>query len=311
MHRPPPVALAGLLLVAAVAGHGAEAQPPGGTLDQTKTELQQLQKDQKTKAGLEGGKLKLDGPVTDLQLMPASGSPEAWLSDKLKKDRKLKEQKEANKNWLVDGVEQLEKEDAQTKTPKAVGSKDDGGNQSGPTQIDQSDPQYLLKLFDEQKKISDNKSSAGKAPASASPDAFAPFMQNWLGSSPVKGQLLDQLVKKAESGGFAAGAPAGAGDYRGPTGPADVPVAATHDAVAATRANPYLADLNSPILTKELVQEAPALQSMEAPAVTSEAGRGGPVLLPSAPAADNRERPKGPPPSPADDKKYFPQLKRF
>jgi hypothetical protein len=313
MHRPPPIALAaGLLLVAAVAGRGAEAPPAAGALDRTKTELQQLQRDQKVKSGQEDSKVKLGGAVVDLQIGPDSSSPEAWLAEKMKRERKLSREKEANKNWLLEGMEKLEKEEAQAKSPNALAVKDGAADQSEVKPIDQSDPQYLLKLFDGQKKVSDNKSSVGKSPAAASPDAFAPFMQSWLGSSPVKGQVMEQFARKPDNDGFAGGAPVLPGDYHGPAGGAvGGPPVAGHDAAAATRANPYLADLGSPILSKEVTQEAPVLQSMGAPAMTSDAERGGPVLLPSAPAADNREHPKGPPPSPADDKKYFPQLKRF
>jgi hypothetical protein len=308
MQRRPPVALAGLLLLAAVAGRAAETQPSGGTLDQSRTELQQLQKDQKTKAGQESNKLKLDGPAVDLQKAPDAGSPESWLANQLKKDRKLKDEKDARKNWLVDGVEKLERADAQSKDPNAVGAKDGSDRSTG--QVDPSDPQYLLKLFDEQKKSSDSKSAAGRSPAAASPDPFAPFLQNWLGSSPVKSQLLDQFARKTD-GGSLPGAPAVAGDYRGGGGSSDVPVVVSHDAAAATKANPYLADMNGAILAREAVPEAPPLSSMGAPAMTSDPAKTGPVLLPPAPGADNRERQKGPPPSPLDDKKYFPQLKRF
>lgn len=304
MHRTSPVALAGLLLAAAVAARGAEA-PPGGTLDQTKAELRQLQSDQRNKAGQQGGKLKLDAPTMDVQVAPDAASPEAWLSDKLKQERKLKEAKDAKKNWLVDGVEKLEKEGSHAKDAAAVVAKDVDGSQSAPHAIDPSDPQYLLKLFDEQKKPAEGKASANKA-TTATPDAFAPFMQSWLGSSPVKGQLMDQFVSKTDNGGT----PVLPGDYRGPTGPANAPVA-VHDAVGAPKENPYLADLNTPILTKEVAQDAAQLSSGGAPAASSEVARSAPVLPASAPAADTRERPKGPPPSPADDKKYFPQLKRF
>ncbi len=313
MHRPPPVALAGLLLVAAVAARGADA-PPAGTLDQTKAELRQLQNDQKNKAGQSADKVRLDTPTLDLQTTPDSGSPEAWLAKKLKKDRKLEEDKKAQANWLVEGVEKLEQEGSQAKDGAGVAPKGGQGSQPAPHAIDQSDPQYLLKLFDEQKKITDNKPAAAK-PAAATPDAFAPFMQSWLSSSPVKGQLSDQFLRKSDSGASNSVPGALPGDYRGPDsagGPTSVAIA-SRETASGPKENPYLAELNSPpILGREVMQDAPQLQSLGgAPAVTTEVGKGAPVLQPSAPAADTRERPKGPPPGLTDDKKYFPQLKRF
>lgn len=295
--------LAGLLLVAAGTACGAEGA--GGTLDETKRELRQLQADQKNKAGQPGDKLKLATPAIEIQA-PESANASAWLSDKLLEERKLKEQKAGKKNWLVDGVEKLEKESAQAKEGTATGTKESTTSDSTAHEIDQSDPQYLLKLFDEQKKTTDGKSTAGKSSAPATPDPFAPFLQNWLGSSPVRGQFFDQFAGKPDSGGGTTSP----GDYRGPTGAGGGPVAPAE--VASTeKVNPYLVEMNAPLLPKEMTQEAPQLQSLGAPVPAPEPGKGGPVLLPSDPAPDSRERGKPALPGLADEKKYFPQLKRF
>ena len=299
-------ALAGLLLVAAGAAYGAEAT---GTLDETKQELRQLQSDQKNKAGQNSDKLKLATPGTELQLQDSDSSA-AWLADKLKKEKKLKEREKTTNNWLVEGVEKLEKEESETKGTNNAGPKEAVTTQAAPHAIDQSDPQYLLKLFDEQKKPADNKSTAGKSSTSAQPDAFAPFMKSWLGSSPVRGEFFDQFARKPD-GSAAGGSPVPPVDYHGPAGSAVTPVGG-RDPIVADKGNPYLTELNAPILTKEVTGEATQLQSMGAPLLAPEAaGKGGPVLLPSDPAPDNRDRPKTTLPGLADEKKYFPQLKRF
>ncbi len=307
MHCARPSVLAGLLLLAAGVACGAEG--PGGTLDATKQELQQLQSDQKNKAGQTTDKLRLDNTGIDLQLRDAN-SPQAWLSDKLKQERKLKEEKAAaGKNWLVEGVDKLEKENAQSKTATPA-NKTDAGDQNPTQAIDQSDPQYLLKLFDEQKKTTDTKSASAKSSVPAAPDPFAPFLQGWLASSPARGQFFDQLTRKPDAG-IAGGAPIVPSDYGSP-GPATVGGAvALHDAAATEKANPYLAELNTPILTKEMLGEAASTPALGAPLPAPEATKSGPAVIPLEPAPEARERPKAPLPGLVDEKKYFPQLKRF
>jgi hypothetical protein len=299
-------ALAALLLVAAGLAYGAEGA--SGTLDSTRQELKQLQSDQKNKTGQSNDKIRLDAPTLDLR--SDDGSPEAWLASKLKEERKLKEQKksETSGNWLVEGVEKLEKEESVAKSAGGPSGKGAASSETAPHPVDQSDSQYLLKLFDEQKKPADNKSTAAKSSPAGAPDAFAPFMQSWLGSSPVRGQFFDQFARKSEGGGE--GAPVVTSNYRGPSNSTAVVVAP--EPVVAEKSNPYLTELNAPILTREVVNDTSQLQPMGAPLIAPEAARGGgPVLLPAEPAPDARERGKAPLPGLADDKKYFPQLKRF
>src|SRR6186713_2919605 len=126
-------ALAALLLLAAGVAHGAEGA--GGTLDSTKQELRQLQNDQKNKGGQSGDKLRLDAPTLDLQ--PDAGSSEAWLASKLKEERKLKEQKkgETNSNWLVEGVEKLEKEENAAKGPGNPAAKGNATAETAPHSV--------------------------------------------------------------------------------------------------------------------------------------------------------------------------------
>ncbi len=310
MRVAPSCALAGLLLCAAAAAFGAD----GGTLDGTKRELQQLQSDQKNKTGQTGDKVKLDTPTLDLA--PEAGSAEAWLANKLRKERKLKEQgrdkPEANSNWLVEGVEKLEKEENAAKGTNNAAAKPATTTETAPHAIDSSDSQYLLKLFDEQKKPADSKATTAKSSVTATPDPLAPFMQNWLGSSPVRGQFFDQFAgKKPDGGGVGEGTPVVGPNYRSSAVSTTTPVLAA-EPVTAEKTNPYLAELNTPILTREVTTEASQLQSLNSPTAAPEAARStGPAPLPADTTSDSRERAKAPLPGLTDDKKYFPQLKRF
>ncbi len=153
MHPVRSSVLAVLLLATAGAVRGAG--DTGGALDATKREIRQLQSDQKNKTGQDNDKLKLGVPTMELQ--PDASSPEAWLADKLKQEKKLKQRQQtnANSNWLIDGVEKLEKEDSSAKAMGHDAAKETTTTETAPHPIDQSDSQYLLKLFDEQKKSTD------------------------------------------------------------------------------------------------------------------------------------------------------------
>ena len=310
MRATRPSALATLLLIAAGVAYGADAA--SGTLDETKQELRQLQNEQKNKAGQTAEKPKLGTPGMELQIQDSNSSA-AWLADRLNQEKKLDRQKKTTRNWLVDGVEKLEKEGSRSRGPMTGVTKDGANDEASPVGVDQSDPQYLLHLFDEQKKATGTKSNRAKSSAPASPDAFAPFMQGWLGTSPVRGQFFDQFVKKPAGGGASGGLTAGPADYRSLVNPANAEVApgAPRDSVVMDKGNPYLTELNQPIPAKEGTGEATQLQSRGAPAIAPEAWKGGPVLLPVDPAPDARERRKTPLPGLTDDKKYFPQLKKF
>ena len=177
---------------------------------------------------------------------------------------------------------------------------------------DASDPQYLLKLFDDQKKRADPKEAATKSRPPA-PDAFAPFLKSWLGTSPVRAQVMDQFNKGSEVGGPAVGTGGGSADFRPllsavPTGSGTgLPPPA-----GQAKPNPYLVELNAPLPVRES-------STGIAPAASVDQllpGGAGPVASPLTPALlaplpDVRSPAKGPPPGLTDDKKYFPQQKKF
>lgn len=295
-----------LLLAGANAARAAEQTT--GALDQSKQELRQLQSDQKSKTRQTSDKVRVSTPVMEVQ--PGQGSAESWLANKQAKEKKLREGRaSANPNWLAEGVEKLEKEEAQAKTPETAITKESAPKESVTQPVNQADPQYLLKLFDEQKKTGEAKST-GKTSATPAPDPFAPFMESWLGSSPTRGQFFDQTVRKSEVA--PASAPAGGTtDYRRLASTSAAPAGLPEKAVVE-KSNPYLADLNTPVLSKEIVAETSQLQPALGPSTPAAQVPASAVSTqPTTPLRETRERPKAPPSGLVDDKKYFPQLKRF
>ena len=291
------------LLLAAMA-QGTEG---GAPLESSRQELRKLQGGQKAgeaPSAKEGLRPSLPSLVTPGQdSVPA---PELLSPEKLEKERKLQKEREARKNWLVNGVQQLEKTDkakegvSQPETPplpSATPPKEEG-----------RDPQYLLKLYDEQKKIETERQGDAKVQRAPAADPLAPFLQGWLGNSPARGQFFDEFSRKPDA------APAGAVPVVGPAASSGghtatpVPGLSMPDKAPAAP-NPYLTEL-APIRSS---QPAPSLAAPGTfnPAITNPVFNQPVVAAPVAPAEVRQPERKAPPPPTADDKKYFPQLNRF
>jgi len=290
----------GAVLLAAHAGRAAE----GVSLESAKQELRQLESTQKNQAGaLAPAPLKLDTPTLHLDgaVRPAvSVSIERKREDE-ERARRAKQRKDAN--WLVNGVERLAREETGG-GPTVVGDDSAELNPLG-TAADPADPSYLLKLFDAQgQRHASN--SMEKPRLTPAPDPFAPFLRDWLGSSPVRSQVMDQLGKSAGAAGPTL-MPASARDLPAPAA-TDAPLPSALSASA--QANPYLVEADFPAPTNNAITAPVSFPGIErgplngAPAVTS-----APAV--ASPAADARIPAKAPPSSTADDKKYFPQLNRF
>src|SRR5688572_21897273 len=225
--------LLGVVLLAAQAIGAEEAV----SLESARQELRQLESTQKSKAGsLVPDRVKLDTPALHLE---AGTSPAAALAAERKKEdeqraRRLKQQKE---NWLVNGVERLAREDAGIATTAV----DDSAGPDEPMKTaDAADPLDLLKLFDEQGKGSATKESVAKPRTTPAPDPFAPFLQDWLGSSPVRSQVMEQFRKSGDPVS-ATPTPVRTTDFSAPAAanPAGGPSPMT---TPSTKVNPYLVD---------------------------------------------------------------------
>jgi hypothetical protein len=278
-----------------------------GPLESSKQELRKLEGTQQTKTGpsaTEGLRPSLPSIQTPGQdALPPMPLPDA---EKLEKERKRRQK--GRENWLVNGVEQLEKSE---KKESGIPRESENG---GELDLDKSaegngdDPQYLLKLYDEQKKMDEGRASGNTPQRSPRADPLAPFLQGWLGNSPVRGQFFDEFVRKPSE------ATAGQITIVSQSQSLSDGFVSNEAASSAAgepelRPNPYLAPLNTP------ARNAPDITPGVFPSTTSTplAPSSFRLPLPSAtPAPVLRQPERKPPPAPsADDRKYFPQLKKF
>jgi len=301
--RIPRSSLLGVVLLVAAQAAGAEASAP---LESTKQELRQLESTQKNKAGpVMSDRVMLDTPTLDVGGVSNPGMPQ-WIERKKEDEKRARQAKQRkDENWLVNGVERLGREETATTAATADGSTDIEALTNTP---DPADPQYLLKLFDQQEKRSATKDTSARVRPTPAPDPFAPFLQDWLGNSPVHSQVMEQFRKGGDAVGPTA-VPGGTAEFRGPvvvgTGPAPLP----YETAAVPKANPYLIDSGLPIPTRDMVGGGGPLSAVDLP--LPGAAPAPITVAPASPLPDTRAPAKGPPTIPADDKKYFPQLNRF
>ncbi len=284
----------------------AEADAP---LSGTKQELQRLKTDRPGQAGpTAADALKTTTPT--LQLSTELPSAERQREKQKKREREAQEKKEAQENWLIDGMARLEKErDEKAKgTSEAASATPSPAMESRPA-VDRDDPTFLLRLYDEQKKADDAK-TADKPPRTPQPNAFAPFLQGWMAPSPVKDQLLGEMKRASPT------APVSVGGGGSSVTFSTVSVGAARGDTqggrdSAPQSNPYLPDADGiPLGQTPSGPFVPTADPMTALAPqTSTPPISTPLFHPDPePAAATR---KVLPPPAADDKKYFPQLKKF
>lgn len=288
---------------------GAAAQEGGAPLSGTRQELQELRERQKASAGPDV-KDGLKSAVPGAGFSPSLGDAAPVLPrptpESLETERRQREK--TRQNWLLNGMSRLEKEanDAAGRTAEPIGAT---GAEEETGRIDTSDPAYLLKLYDQQKKVSENKTAPPSGAAARASDPLAPFLQNWLADSPVRDQALAHMVRPSGGGDPNLGIP-GARPPTGAGAAGPSTIGANRPTVAGP--NPYLADTPltpvapPPLSAPSQTPSGPPLSPVLTPVTGLPAGT---TLTPSTepPPAPRRVAP----PPPADDKKYFPQLKKF
>jgi hypothetical protein len=302
--RVPSIVLGVLLLAVSVVG--AETAAP---LESTKQELRKLGGAQRTNTGPSA----TDGLRPSLPTIQTPGQdslPPARPLDPEKLEKEKKRQREDRKNWLVNGVEQLERKDKE-KEAGSFASEENERDTHSPSSADGAEPQYLLKLYDERKKNEEAQKEETKPRRSPQVDPLAPFLQGWLGNSPVRGQFFDEFVRQSEGPAVAAGSsgsvPVGTGRDLGLTA---VQQAAASANDLPRQPNPYLAELNRS-LKPEVSTHALPLQSALNPAVATPTPSK-PLAPVVEPSREMRQPERKPVPAPlAEDKKYFPQMKKF
>jgi hypothetical protein len=295
--------MCGFALLAALAARAGEPATP---LENSKLELKALQKGQPAQdGGVSVGKLRDAMPQ-----MRTPGSevppPDPLAAEEAEKE--LKKKKDAQKNWLVNGVESL----ARNRKSGGHGAKDGlAGTRNENAQSDSSGPASLLKVYSEQQKRAEDRNEAKQASAVHN-DPLKPFLQGWLADTPARGKFFDENARKPDAtAGFSdptTQAPLEygtssvlAGFDPGGRAPSE------RGAAAPVQANPYLQGLDMSVLQNTGTRHAqatavPAFQPAPTPAAL-------PLPGPAPVARQSEKKPF--PPALADDKKYFPQLKKF
>jgi hypothetical protein len=293
-----------LFFLAAIVGGAAEQG--GAPLEASKKALRELQADQATKPDVNSTGHKPSDGLPQAQVPPPAAMQD--FGSRRTNEKELQKKKDRPANWLLDGVDKLGRDARDRKSPGRDNRRDLPEDEEA--EPDSSDPDYMLKLYARQKKESAEKTEARQA-TKARPDPIAPFLQEWLGNSPVRGKFFDEYVRKSDAG-------PGAGS---PTGPAERVSGQSLDhfvrledrrvaGPAVPQSNPYLAGFDAPRPFAESESRSMG-QSPVAPMPF-----GSPASLPQLPVAepDQAPRPADKKPlllAPSDNEKYFPQQKKF
>lgn len=301
MRLPSVIAVA---LLAASLSRAADNPPADAPLSDTKRQLQALNRDEAAQKTGTRNDVRIDlptgtGPGASLDLpLP---SPNKEDKDKLKKESQ-------RKNWLLDGYDKLDRKKSDSADPR---DKKDG-ELDEKEKLDPQDPDYFLHVYEKQRAESDAKQREfTRANANnddsklAKSDPFAPFMKEWLADSPVRDALKEgQEASNPTTGGESSAHVAVPTESR----PAPA-VGLLADSSRPTAANPFLQALGLPSTTAKPTEfRAPVAELVARSAFDS-------PRAPAAVAPLQNERPRDETrnalPPPPDDKKYFPQLKKF
>jgi hypothetical protein len=301
-------------LAAAVGARTEEATAP---LAGSKQQLQQLQKDQgAAKSGAAGSDLKGALPELNASLQGREALPPVSL-DPSQVSKEQARKREAKKNWLVNGYDKLDPKLAGGKGgERLVGSNTDANDKDDEEKAGESTD--LIQLYEKQGKANasagaKDKPADAKVEALTTSNPLAPFLQGWLAKTPGSDPTMTSLLKSDGSNGASAGATQAPGTV---AGPAMTPASNTisgPEQVPAQAENPYLLNLTAPVMPLNPPGASPSFPVAPPDAMGNPAaarpGANSPsdVIVPPV-KPDLRK----PPPSQAeDDKKYFPQLKRF
>ena len=298
-HRARAVALAFGIVVARAAA------TPGPALENSQRELKELQAEVKNKPSIPANSELAQG----FAQLPTAGAPPTPLKPAVpgQTAQELKKRKTVDKNWLINGVNEL----ARAAAPETVAG--NGAKNSLQTAKDSvpapTAAQNLLEVYSAQRSAEPTH-AVSKHAIIVSRDPLAPFLQGWLADSPVRGLFFDDYVKKINTEGAAVssahGSPtAQSGELRSTR----ALTSAGYHSPRPTEANPYLAP------TKELTRQNLGTTS-DSPRLSSTASNSFSQALASGPtaAAVGGSQPSGKVSTrlaPSDSQKYFPQQRKF
>ncbi|MBA3850007.1 MAG: hypothetical protein C0502_08430 [Opitutus sp.] len=296
------------LALLVVLGCAVSATAQDAPLAGAKQQLQQLSKDRAADEAKAQSGIKL-GSLPQLQVQPKGGDAPQLAAPPPQANQK--QPQDESRNWLLQGYDRL--------GPKPD-RRDKDARREDTELLDPRSPDYFLKVYERQRAERQGKTkeeATERLGTSAAPDVMSPFMQDWLARSPVKGILKDttggrNLAPDAAVAPGTAVTPQGqtvSVATQDPSAEADRRLAESRGGSVkrAARANPYVQALgvapdgltgNTLELPSPTASPTPVAKPPAAPTLT----------LPELPKVEPRRRP---PPSPADDKKYFPQLKKF
>jgi hypothetical protein len=298
--------LAPVLILLLAATHAA-AEENTGPLSESKQQLKQLQKDQGARdrapsgADLKGLMPRIATPGAQSMDLPPPSESTPRLDGKGTPGQK-------SPNWLLDGYDQLAVASGKSgKSPRSI--RDDNRAQDGNVREG-----GILSSATGQKQESrtDADGRSGGRKTIQSPDPMEPFLKAWLAKSPVKDVILNarDSAKRLDDGQEFSGSQYDLMREDPVSGPVTSTTSTTGDhSFGAKQENPFLQALNAPLpVTAPGVAPSYGLT----PAATAEAGKIAPPVIDATvtgPAKNNTFN--GPPSQAKDDKKYFPQLKRF
>jgi len=298
--------LAAMLGALVLAGGAAGADDPGkAPLEGSKQELRALQADQTAQnSGAQGSKLTDGLPRLDSPL-PGAAATDSVTPVKMEKE--AKKHKDAQKNWLLDGVNRLEKS-GQAGAHRKDSRRDDI-NQEGDETTDDDKDETLLTLYEREGRTADAKAE-NSHPVPVRNDPLAPFLQGWLADSPVRGKFFDDFTGRPDRNGVAAAPGFQPGGPTQPVRDGEALETAPFTSSSPPHSNPYL--------QAEAVGFSRDSGTAAGPGQLSAQPAGSVTLGP--PPADTSKDPApatrptaGIPPllAPTDAQKYFPQQKKF
>lgn len=289
-----------------VAAAGSDQARP---LEESTKELKKLEAGPAA-AGVPTARESLKGMVMPSLETPAASAPRFQRFTPQQAERERQQRNDAQKNWLLNGMNKLQRE-SEEKGLLPGGADPESGVEDLP--VDTTDPAYLLRLYEKQRKAGETRAGEAKALRAPQADPFAPFLQGWLAGSPLKHHLLSESLRPKGGDGNPGMLPGSSTNLPGGTAAGMVISngAAAASAPGSGNPNPYLATPEASPLGGTIGMHRPAAPaSMPTPTATpppvSPIGSG--IARETAPAANDR---KPPPPPLADEKKYFPQLKKF
>lgn len=275
------------------------ADDPNAPLAQTKQQLESLKKDEAGQKAASHGEMKVNLPTIAAPAQPLD------LPAPRRDDAPTPNNASDGKNWLLDGYDKLDGQRGRMNTKRG-----DGKANANPAPLDPHAPDYFLRVYERQRAERDAKArelgrfDARERKGGDAADPFAPFLKDWLANSPVRDALKDALGRDPADTGMPSVA-----ESASPANPTATATSSAIDPSPATNANPFVQALGlraaQPQLTEVRALPGTGQNQTSAPASTS-----------SNTIYDLPERPKTDlkhalPPPPSEDKKFFPQLKKF